>query len=138
MGDWASRMNATLWKMVKTCWEGRLLIERGAFARGIELISPTLEACELSGWQVGYVQFLCCLVKGLAGLGYLEEASSKLERAIAWADNKGEHWYRAELLRLKGELIMQQSKNQLTVGAEECFRSAQEIARIQGALFWEL
>jgi predicted ATPase len=138
MGDWASRMNATLWKMVKTCWEGRLLIERGAFARGIELISPTLEACEQSGWQVGYVQFLCCLVKGLAGLGHLEEAGSKLERAIAWADNKGEHWYRAELLRLKGELIMQQSKNQLTADAEDCFRSAQEIARVQGALFWEL
>jgi predicted ATPase len=138
MGDWASRMNATLWKMVKTCWEGKLLIERGAFARGIELISPTLEACEQSGWQVGYVQFLASLAEGLVGLGHLEEAGSKLERAIAWADDKGEHWYRAELMRLKGELMLQQSKTRLANEAEDCFRTAKEVAREQGALFWEL
>jgi predicted ATPase len=138
MGDWASRMNATLWKMVKTCWEGKLLIERGALARGIELISPTLEACEQSGWQVGYVQFLGCLVEGLAGLGHLEEAGSKLERAIAWADDKGEHWYRAELMRLKGELMLQRSKTVLATDAEDCYRAANQIAREQGALFWEL
>src|SRR5262249_21727135 len=29
MCDWATRMNATLWKMMGTCWKGKLLIERG-------------------------------------------------------------------------------------------------------------
>ena len=86
MSDWATRIDATLWKMMATCWKGKLLIERGEFARGIELISQTLEACEQSGWQMGYVQFLGCLAEGLAGLGRLEEAGAKLERAIAWAD----------------------------------------------------
>ena len=110
MSDWATRMNATLWKMMATCWKGKLLIERGEFARGIELISQTLEACEQSGWQMGYVQFLGCLAEGLAGLGHLEEAGAKLERAIAWADHNGEGWYQAELMRMKGELMLQQSK----------------------------
>ena len=138
MSDWATRMNATLWKMMATCWRGKLLIERGEFARGIELLSPALEACEQSGWQMGYVQFLGCLAKGLAGLGHLEEAGSKLERAIAWADHKEEGWYRAELMRLKGELVLRQSKTQLATEAEDCFRTANEIARSQGALFWEM
>jgi predicted ATPase len=137
MSDWATRMNATLWKMMGTCWKGKLLIERGEFARGIELISQTLEACEQSGWQTGYVQFLGCLAEGLAGLGHLEEAGSKLERAIAWAAHNGEAWYQAELMRLKGELMLQ-SKPALATEAEECFRIASEIAREQGALFWEL
>jgi len=67
LSDWADRMNATLWKMMGTIWKGKLRIERGEFARGIELISPTLEACERTGWQLGYAQFLSFLAEGLAG-----------------------------------------------------------------------
>ena len=121
-----------------TCWKGKLLIERGEFARGIELISQALEACEQSGWQMGYVQFLGCLAEGLAGLGRLEEAGANLERAIAWADHNGEGWYQAELMRMKGELMLRQSKTPPAIEAEDCFRTANEIAREQGALFWEL
>ena len=135
MSDWATRMNATLWKMMAACWKGTLLIERGEFARGIELISHALEACEQSGWQMGYVRFLACLGEGLAGLGRLDEAGSKLERAILWADRKGEGWCQAELMRMKGELLLRQS---LPAEAELCFEAANEIAREQGALFWEL
>jgi predicted ATPase/DNA-binding winged helix-turn-helix (wHTH) protein len=137
MSDWATRLDARLWKMMAACWKGKVLIERGDFARGIELISQTLEACEQSGWQMSYVQFLGYLAEGLARLGRFEEARSKLERAIAWADQNGERWYRAELLRMKGELLLQ-SKAPLTIEAEECFRTANEIAREQGALSWEL
>lgn len=135
MSDWAIRMNATLWKMMAACWEGKLLVDRGEFRQGIELIAQPLEACERSGWHRGYLQFLGSLAEGLAGLGQLEEAGSKLERAIAWAGHSGETWYLAELMRLKGELMLQQS---LADEAEDCFRTAHEIAREQGALFWEL
>jgi predicted ATPase len=138
MSDRATRMNATLWNMMVTGWKGKLLIERGEFARGIELISQMLEACGQSGWRMGYVQFLGCLAEGLAGLGLLEEAGSKLERAIAWADHKGESWYQPELLRMKGELMLRQSRIARAVEAEDCFRAATEIAREQGALLWEL
>ena len=138
MSDWATRLDATLWQKMATGWKGTLLIKRGEFARGVELISQTLDACEQSGWQVGYVQFLGCLAEGLAELGHFEEAGSKLERAITWADRNEEDWYRAELLRMKGELLLQQSKSQLAIEAENCFGTANEIARGQGALFWEL
>jgi predicted ATPase/DNA-binding winged helix-turn-helix (wHTH) protein len=138
MSDWATRIDAPLWRMMATSWKGKLLIERGEFARGIELISQTLEACEQSGWQMGHVQFLGCLAEGLAGLGDFEEAVGKLDRAIAWADDKGEAWYRAELLRMKGDLMLRQSRIGRAVEAEDCFRTATEIAREQGALLWEL
>lgn len=138
MNDWATRMNATLWKVMATCWKGKLLIERGEFAQGIELVLPALQACEQSGWQMGYVQFLGCLGEGLAGLGHLDEAAAKLERAIAWADHKGEGWFQAELMRMQGEVMLRRSRPQLAIEAEDCFRMANEIAREQGALFWEL
>ena len=138
MNDWATRLDATLWKMTATCWQGQLLIERREFARGIELISPMLEAFERSGWQMAYVPFLACLAEGLAGLGRFEEASARVERALAWADDHGERWCRPELLRLKGDLTLRRAKIPRASEAEECFRTANEVAREQGALFWEL
>jgi tetratricopeptide (TPR) repeat protein len=135
MSDWATRLDATLWKMMATCWKGRLLVERGEFARGIELISQHLEACERTGWHLDRVQFLGWLADGLAALGHRDEAGAKLEHAIAWADHSGEGWYRAELMRMKGELLVQRS---LANEAEDCFRAALQIAREQDALFWEL
>jgi predicted ATPase len=119
-------------------WQGKLLIERGEATPGIQLLSQTLEACERSGWRMCYVQFLAHLAECLVGLGHLDDAGARLERAIAWADRHGEGWYQAELARIKGELILQQSKNRLAVEAENCFGKANEIARCQGALYWEL
>jgi predicted ATPase/DNA-binding winged helix-turn-helix (wHTH) protein len=138
LSDWATRMNATLWKIMATGWQGKLLMARGETARGIELISQTLEACERSGWRMCYVQFVAHLAECLAGLGYLDDARTRLESAIAWVDRHEEGWYQAELMRMKGELMLQQAKGQLAVEAEHCFRMANEIARGQGALFWEL
>ena len=136
MSDWAIRLDATLWKMMAACWQGKLLIERGEFARGIELLLPALNSCERSGWQQGYVPFLGFLAEGLAGLGRLAEAGAKLERAIAWANDNGEGWYQAELLRMKGELAARSQPARI-LEAEECFRAAQKIAHDQGALSWE-
>ena len=85
-----------------------------------------------------YIQFLACLAEGLAGLGRLEEARARVERALAWADDHGERWYQPELLRLKGDLMLRQSKIPRAIEAEDCFRTANEIAQEQGALFWEL
>lgn len=135
LGDWAARMNATLWKMMATCWKGKLLIERGEFARGNELISQMLEACEQSGWQMCYARFLGYLAEGLVGLGRFEEAGAKLDSAIVWADRHQEVWCQAELKRMKGELLLRRS---LAAEAEDCFQAASGMARAQGALFWEL
>ena len=135
LSDWAGRMNATLWKTMATGWQGKLLIAGGRAAQGIELISQTLDACERSGWRMCYVQFLGNLAESLAGLGYLDEAGARLERAVAWTERHGEGWYQAELARMKGELILQRWKGQQTIEAEDCFRTANDIASEQGARF---
>lgn len=134
MSDWATRLDAALWKAMAACWKGRLALERGEFAKGIELLSPTLEASGRSGWQMGYVEFLACLAEGLADCGRLDEAHSTLGRAIASAGRNGEEWYRAELKRLEGELLLRRSDE----AAENRFREAMTIAREQGALSLEL
>jgi len=44
---------------------------------------------------------------------------------------------RPELLRIKGEVLLRQATESVP-GAEDCFAKAAQMAREQGALFWEL
>jgi predicted ATPase len=50
----------------------------------------------------------------------------------------GRGWYAPELLRIKGEVLLQQAAGQLALAAEDCFNQAAQMAHEQGALFWEL
>jgi predicted ATPase len=120
------------------CLEGKLLIRRGEFALGSTLLSKALETCERTGWTVWYPEFLGALAEGLAGLGQLAEALTTIERALASADRGGERWCVPDLLRTKGELLLQKWGDQSISTAEDCFHGALDVARQQGALFWEL
>jgi predicted ATPase len=50
----------------------------------------------------------------------------------------GQQWYVPELLRIKGEVLLRQAGDRSAAAAEDCFGQAAEMAREQGALFWEL
>jgi predicted ATPase/DNA-binding winged helix-turn-helix (wHTH) protein len=134
MSDWATRLDAALWKTMASCWQGRLALERGELTLGVAMLSPTLEACERSGWQMGYVEFLASLAEGLVHGGQMEKAHAILQRAFAAADRNGEGWCRAELKRLKGECLLRQFDG----AAESWFNGAIGLARKQGALLLEL
>jgi predicted ATPase len=53
-------------------------------------------------------------------------------------EGRGHGWYSPELLRIKGEVLLRQRADQSAVAAEDCFSQAAQMAREQGALFWEL
>src|SRR6202021_3091244 len=84
--------------------------------------------------------FKGALALGFAGTGRLDEAFIALDDAMAVdresADGHG--WYGPELLRIKGEVLLQQAADQSTLAAEDCFNQAAQMAREQGALSWEL
>jgi predicted ATPase len=48
----------------------------------------------------------------------------------------GEHWFEAELHRLKAELVRSASADRAT--AERCFQRGMALARAQNAKLWEL
>jgi len=116
------------------------LIERGEFAQGLLVLRDAFETCDRTGWRISYDEFKGALALGLAGTGRLDEALVALDGALAAErDGAGGHgWYAPELLRIKGEVLLQQAADQSAVAAEDCFNQAAQIAREQGALFWEL
>jgi predicted ATPase len=60
-----------------------------------------------------------------------------LSDALAQLDRTGERGFAAEMLRLKGEVLLM-CRGAAKDEAEHCFRAALEIARAQQAKWWEL
>ena len=61
-----------------------------------------------------------------------------IDEAIGRAEGTKELWELAELMRVKGELLLMQSTSQDEAGAESCFRQALDAASRQDALSWEV
>jgi predicted ATPase/DNA-binding winged helix-turn-helix (wHTH) protein len=136
----ATGLNAHLWETAGHFLKGKLLVERGEFALGLLVLRDAFETCDRTGWHISYSEFKGNLALAFFGTGRLDEALTALDEAMA-ADREGADghgWYAPELLRIKGGVLLQQAADQSTLAAEDCFNQAAQIAREQGALFWEL
>ncbi len=60
-----------------------------------------------------------------------------LNEALAHIEHSGEKVDQAEILRLKGEVLLMHDRS-ATAEAEGCFRQALEVAHAQEAKWWEL
>jgi predicted ATPase/DNA-binding winged helix-turn-helix (wHTH) protein len=138
--DVATRSNAHVWYIAGHFQKGKLLVERSEFAQGLAVLRDAFDACDRTGWRLSYPEFKGSLALALAGTGRLDEALSALDDAMTVA-GEGEDspvWYVPELLRIKGEVLLRQVSDRSVQAAEACFNQAGEMAREQGALFWEL
>jgi predicted ATPase len=126
--------------MVGQFLRGKLLVERHQFAEGLAVLREAFEVGNQTGWRLSYPEFMGSFAHALAGLGRLDEAHDAVCEAIeaARGGEDGEQWYVPELLRIKGEVRLRQAGDGFTAAAEDCFDQALEMAREQGALFWEL
>ena len=136
----ATRSNAQFYGTAGQFLKGQLLVERGEYAQGVPVLRDAFETCDRTGWHISYSEFKGAHALGLAGTGRLDPALVAVEEAMA-ADREGADghgWYSPELFRIKGEVLRRQAGDQLVLAAEDCFDQAAQLARAQGALFWEL
>jgi hypothetical protein len=89
-----------------------LLIRRGKFIEGATLLSDSLEIFRRTGNKVYYLALLGSLAEGLAGAGQLAEARFTNDEALSESKRDGQGWYLPELLRIKGELLLQELRAQ--------------------------
>jgi len=81
--------------------------------------------------------FISLLAEATARIGRVEEAFATLNESLAHVQRTGEQVDYAEMLRLRGEVLLIRDRSQ-TAEAENSFRAALEIARAQEAKWWEL
>ncbi len=113
---------------------GEALVLQGHLERGIAEMRKGLrrqfgnERCSRTGT-------LYSLAEAQAKLGRPGEGLRTLDEAIALAETTGERYYEVEFIRLKGELLLMQGRED---EAEASFHMAIEVARSQSAKSWEL
>jgi predicted ATPase len=125
------------WMAFGSCLRGWALAQQGQAQEGIEQIHQGLTAWRATGAELRRPYYLALLAEAHSAIGQPEAGLTVLTEALTLAETTGERWYKPELHRLKGELLLQQSEDN-QVEAESCFRHALDIARNQQAKSLEL
>jgi predicted ATPase/DNA-binding winged helix-turn-helix (wHTH) protein len=133
----ASRKGANFWKVRAQCLKAVLLIKRCDFATGSMHLRAALDT-DREEFVMRNPEYLGLLAEGLAGMGRTAEGLTTVDHALEQANREGCRWCIAELYRIKGELLLRETSDPSVLAAEDCFSRAQDEARQQGALFWEL
>src|SRR6267142_3643342 len=136
--DHSARHALAVWHARGRCLNGVLLIKRGEVGGGLPLLRDALEELRETGFVPHHTALLGTLALGLAGRGEIAQGLATIDEALARSERDEEYWCIAELLRIKGELIVQTGARGATSAAEEPFQQALQWARRQGALSLEL
>jgi predicted ATPase len=136
--DHSAKLAMALWQAEGRCLKGTLLLKRRSLDTGLKLLRTGVAELHEIGSVLRYAAFLGVLAEGLAGAGQVAAGRAAVDEALARSDNNEERWCVAELLRIKGELILLQNAPDAAAAAEDHIRQALDWARRQGALSWEL
>jgi predicted ATPase len=116
---------------------GWAMTVQGQGEEGIAQLRQGLEAYRATGVEQGMSHLLMLLAEAYGNLGHVAEGLAVLTETFAQVEQSGDRRVEAELYRLKGHLLLQQSSGH-TTEAETCFHQAVAIAQNQSAKSWEL
>ena len=116
---------------------GSARVESGEGKAGLAEMQQALG--ELAGIGSGFAapQFLFFLASGLRKVGLHDDALGALALGVAHAEKGGQHYYDAELHRLRAEILLDMDGNAVEE-AEALFHQSLQIARRQEAKAFEL
>jgi predicted ATPase len=117
---------------------GVLLIRNGDFDAGLRLLRTALAQPPEASFQPDFTQYLGELADGLRRAGQIAQGLEAINEALARSERNEDRWCVAELLRIKGELLLLQGVSGAASAAEDHYQQALGWARRQGALSWEL
>ncbi len=112
-----------------------LSLRKGNANAGTEQLSAAIGHWRTSGWHI----LLSCsdLAEAVAKTGYSDEIATIVDEELEGAERNQALTLVPEMLRIKGDLLLLQS-SQNVAAAKDCFLRSLERARAQGAMSWEL
>jgi predicted ATPase/DNA-binding winged helix-turn-helix (wHTH) protein len=125
------------WRLWRQCSKGLLLIESGDPVEGTRLLRAALSGMPTAGFQQRYVSFLGALAAGALAAGDRDDAAQAIDHALRLSRREEDRWCLAELLRIKGEVVLAGGSD-AEAEAEALFEESFDWSRRQGALSWEL
>jgi predicted ATPase/DNA-binding winged helix-turn-helix (wHTH) protein len=136
--DLSVKHGVDAWNVVGRCFKGVLLISRDDVVAGLQELRATLAGFPGTASNANFVLFHAEYARALGRAGEVAKGLLTIEEALAPCELNKEGWYVAELMRVKGELSLQDAGDRSAATADKYFTRAIEVARRQGALMWEL
>ncbi|BDD87953.1 ATP-binding protein [Desulfofustis limnaeus] len=119
-------------------------IMSGKHSGSIDYITTYFDAHQEIGISLSESMLLFFLAEGLSQHGYIELALAQLDNVLGTVDRFGDMWWKAEILRLRADLLVKQSLiNKIDVDivyheAEHQYHQAINLAKRQSAKSLEL
>jgi tetratricopeptide (TPR) repeat protein len=128
-----------VWYAAGTILAGWAEARLGQWDTGAARIRQGIAAFLANGAAMMHPYFLGLVAEALDAGGQVDEGLDILARALMMVAETGEHYFEAELHRLRGELLLKAGgPNDRTAEAQTCFQNALAVARRQKALSLEL
>jgi predicted ATPase len=136
--DHTERHPVRLWHAWARCFNAMVMIKRGDIAGGLIVLQGELEQAGEAKFLPRFLLPLGELAACLGETGAVSAGLATADEALARCRSRDEGWYLAELLRIRGGLLVRQGPDPSISAAEDSFGEAMEVAQAQGALSWEL
>jgi predicted ATPase len=140
----AEKYELALWSASAIIFEGWTLVKRDDPALGVSQILKGLAHYQATGTRTALTHYWTLLVEGYVALGQVQEGLAVIREALAFVNETNERHWAAELLRLRGELLLNDERGMMNDEAnqkldpEDCFLKAIGLARQQQAKSLEL
>ena len=100
------------WQATGTLYRASGLLLRGKLVRGLALLENGLDAYRATGAELGLPYYFGLLAEACLQAGRFSDARRALDDAAAVVESNDEHFYEAELQRLRGELWLAESDDE--------------------------
>ncbi len=138
----AGEYGLAYWTAIASVQRGWALAELAPGSEAVELLQRGIRSYCGMGAGTHEAAYRALAVQGYTRIGRLDDAHHELLQAFDALERHGERYFEAELLRLKGDLLLRRDGTGDPPpdhpDAERCFRSAVDIARRQQARSLEL
>jgi len=138
LADYAERHTLGVWRTYSSAMRGRVLAQNGGAPEGIALLRAALHDLRDTPHDIRFQLYLVWLAEALWIAGEFNDSLNAIDQTLERAERTEERWYLPELLRIRGELLIQQGDPDAIAAAQQHFAQSLHFAREQKARSWEL
>src|SRR5260370_29830947 len=107
-----------IWRSWGHRFQGTLLIRNDHFDGGLQLLHTSLKQSPEASFQPRFTWFLGELAQELGRVGQVAQGLETIDEALAQSERSEERWCVAELLRIRGELVLLQGGSGAAAAAD--------------------
>ena len=127
-----------IWHAYGQCYDAIVRIRRGDLQYGVPRLRSATETLRQAGFTHNCTFELGALAEGEARAGSTAAGLQDIDAALSLVESTEERWCLAELLRIKGELLLLHGAPDASASAERLFRELLSLAEGQHGLAWQL